>query len=316
VNESWLADDAGRRFVVQRLSHRAFRDPATAVRNFVTVSHNLRSRDVCTVRVRATRAGDSWFVDDAGDVWRAYHYVDGRVARPRSPRAVHDVAFAFGAFARALARIDDAFTPAIARFHNFGHRVRQFEQAVARDRVGRARATARDIDRLGALIDAVRAVDEFSQWARQPPRVVHNDAKPANLILTPGRPCVIDLDTVAGGRLGTDVGEIVRSVLPEASHAPADLDTVAAVWRGFVRGWRHELAPAERAILPIAGVVLATELASRYLTDHLDGDRYFALDPATTSLDRARVQVRRATAQLAVLDDLRRRAANLLSTHP
>ena len=68
--------------------------------------------------------------------------------------------------------------------------------------------------------------------------------------------------------------------------------------------------------MPIAGLVLSTELATRYLADHLDGDRYFALDAGTTNQMRAQVQARRARAQLDALDDLRRRAANLLTTRP
>jgi Ser/Thr protein kinase RdoA (MazF antagonist) len=238
--------------------------------------------------------------------------------RPRSIHAVHDTARAFGAFARGLNDIDATFTPAIARFHDFGHRVRQFERALRADRAGRARAATRDIDHVHQIVDAVRSLDEFALWARQPTRVVHNDAKPANLVHQPGQPpCVIDLDTIGPGRLGYDVGELVRSIVPEeATNAPLDAARIEAVWRGFGAGWRHPLEPSERAVIPIAGVVIATELATRYLTDHLNGDRYFALAAGSTNQMRARVQARRAHAQLDALDDLRRRAENLLATRP
>ncbi|MEO5839647.1 MAG: hypothetical protein ABIQ73_09730, partial [Acidimicrobiales bacterium] len=73
---------------------------------------------------------------------------------------------------------------------------------------------------------------------------------------------------------------------------------------------------AERTVVPIAGIVLALELASRYLADHLDGDWYFAVDPGATTRQRAQLQMRRAVRQLDVLDDLRERAENLLSTRP
>jgi len=69
-------------------------------------------------------------------------------------------------------------------------------------------------------------------------------------------------------------------------------------------------------VIPIAGIVLALELASRYLADHLDGDWYFAEDPAASTRERAQVQLRRAARQLDALNDLRRRAENLLSSRP
>ena len=318
VNESWIVADGGHRYVLQRLNRVVFTDPRVAAQNFANAARLLRSRHVRTVRLRETRTGESWFVDEANEVWRAYGYVDGRVVRPRSDVTVHDTAFAFGAFAHALGGIDAAFEPAIARFHDFGYRVQQFDRAVRADRAGRARAVARDIDRVQEIVITVRSLDEFALWSRQPTRVVHNDAKPANLVRRAGqRPCVIDLDTIGPGRLGYDVGELVRSVVPESAlHTPLDSDRVEAAWRGYLAGWRHPLERAEQVVMPIAGLVLSTELATRYLADHLDGDRYFALDAGTTNQMRAQVQARRARAQLDALDDLRRRAANLLTTRP
>ena len=316
VNESWLVAQDDRRFVVQRINRVAFNDLHVVARNFDNASRLLRSRDVRTVRARATRAGEPWFFDESGDLWRAYAYVDGRVAAPRSAAPVHNVAHAFGAFARALAALDKTrFELAIPRFHDFDHRVRQFERAVAADRVGRARSCTRDIDRVRALVSEVRALDEFAMWKRQPVRVVHNDAKPANLVRhAPERPCVIDLDTIGPGRLGYDLGELVRSIIPERDRGePLDVPMIERVWSGFIDGWRYPLERAERASVPIAGVVLAVELASRYLADHLDGDRYFALYGAITNQARARVQMRRAATQLDVMDVLRDRAEILIA---
>jgi len=228
------------------------------------------------------------------------------------------VAHAFGAFARALGALDESlFELAIPRFHDFEHRVRQFERAVATDREARARSSKRDIDRVRRLIDAVRMLDEYALWKRQPVRVVHNDAKPANLVRhAHERPCVIDLDTIGPGRLGYDIGELVRSIIPEDAGALLDLVAIERVWRGFVDGWRQPLDRAERASVPIAGVVLSVELASRYLSYHLAGNPYFVDDGARPSKDRARVQMSRAIRQLDVLDDLRARAENVLSTRP
>ncbi|MEO8698298.1 MAG: aminoglycoside phosphotransferase family protein [Acidimicrobiales bacterium] len=317
VNDSWLVATGDHRFVVQRINGGVFKDPTVAARNFVNASRLVRSRDVRTLTVRKTRSGEPWFVDGAGGIWRAYAYVEGRVPPTRSPQAMHDVAFAFGAFDRALDAIDATqFAPAIARFHDFGHRMRQFDRVVAADRGGRVVACEADIALLRRLVAQVRSLDEFAMWSRQPPRLVHNDAKPANLLRhSPKLPCVIDLDTVGPGRLGYDLGELVRSAIADDDDdSPLDPVTVERTWSGFLSGWRQPLARAEQVVVPIAGIVLALELASRYLADHLDGDWYFAADPGASTRQRAQRQMRRAARQLDALDDLRERAENLLSS--
>ncbi|HUP71572.1 MAG TPA: aminoglycoside phosphotransferase family protein [Acidimicrobiales bacterium] len=319
VNATWLVSHDDRRFVLQRINSVAFVDLGVVARNFAYASRQLRSRDVRTVRACITRAGEPWFFDDDGDLWRAYRYIDGRVANLRSTTAARDVAHAFGAFARALGELDATqFELAIPRFHEFDHRVRQFEVAVVNAHAGRGRACASDVDRVRDLVTKVRSLDEFSMWKRQPVRVVHNDAKPVNLVRhARDRPCVIDLDTIGPGRLGYDLGEMVRSIISEHdTGAPLDVVAIEHVWGGFVDGWRHPLDRAERASVPIAGVVLAVELACRYLASHLTGDRYFVDDGARPSRDRARVQMRRAALQLDALDDLRERSENLLSSRP
>jgi N-acetylhexosamine 1-kinase len=319
VNDSWLVATGDHRFVVQCINAGVFKNPTIAARNFVNASRLVRSRDVRTLTVRSTLAGDPWFVDTSGGIWRAYRYVEGRVPATRSPQTMHEVAFAFGAFARALSATDPAqFAPAIPRFHDFGHRIRQFERVVAADRVGRVPSCEADVAQLRRLVAAVRSLDEFAMWSRQPPRLVHNDAKPANLLRhSPKLPCVIDLDTVGPGRLGYDLGELVRSAIPDDDDGvPFDPTVIERTWSGFVSGWRHPLAQAEQVVIPIAGIVLALELASRYLADHLDGDWYFATDPGASTRQRAQLQMRRAARQLDALDDLRERAENLLSSRP
>ena len=88
VNESWLVAEGDRRFVLQRINRHAFKDLRVVARNAANASRLLRSRDVRTVRIRATRAGEPWFFDDADNFWRAYAYV----ARSQQPGCVVEIA--------------------------------------------------------------------------------------------------------------------------------------------------------------------------------------------------------------------------------
>ena len=50
------------------------------------------------------------------------------------------------------------------------------------------------------------------------------------------------------------------------------------------------LTDAERALMPIAGAVLAFECGVRFLTDYLEGDVYFKVGAPNENLLRARHQ--------------------------
>jgi hypothetical protein len=69
---------------------------------------------------------------------------------------------------------------------------------------------------------------------------------------------------------------------------PEVLDALAA---GFIDGAGDRLLPAERALMSVASRVITFEQAVRFLTDHLDGDRYFRIARPGQNLDRCRNQL-------------------------
>jgi hypothetical protein len=121
---------------------------------------------------------------------------------------------------------------------------------------------------------------------------------------------VLDLDTTMAGSVLCDVGELLRSTgtygpedaAPESAHV--DLELCTAVSEGFRCGagslvdlfGPHELA--------WSGPWLTVENAVRFLADHLDGDRYFAVDRPGRNLERAQAQLRLADDMVARHRDL------------
>ena len=115
---------------------------------------------------------------------------------------------------------------------------------------------------------------------------------------------VIDLDTVMPGTLLFDFGDLVRSGASESAEDASDIGLVHAdesrfrvLVEGYLEGCGAMLTATERSLLETAGRVITWEQAIRFLTDYLDGDRYFAVRDAGHNLQRAR-------AQLALLSSL------------
>ena len=59
--------------------------------------------------------------------------------------------------------------------------------------------------------------------------------------------------------------------------------------RGYVRSCPN-LTAEELALLPLGAKTMTMECGIRFLTDHLDGDLYFAVHREGQNLDRARTQ--------------------------
>ena len=78
-----------------------------------------------------------------------------------------------------------------------------------------------------------------------------------------------------------------------------------ALASGYLAGVGPVLTPAERESLALAGPLLTLMNAVRFLTDHLEGDAYFAIERAGHNLDRARAQLRLAERMLAEQPEMR-----------
>ena len=109
---------------------------------------------------------------------------------------------------------------------------------------------------------------------------------------------MIDLDTVMPGVVLHDFGDMVRSMAsptdedePDTGRVEARPEFVEALAEGFLAEAGTELTATERRLLVFAGRLITLEQAARFLTDHLDGDRYYRTARTDHNLHRARSQI-------------------------
>ncbi|MCK6490932.1 MAG: aminoglycoside phosphotransferase family protein, partial [Planctomycetes bacterium] len=141
-----------------------------------------------------------------------------------------------------------------------------------------------------------------------PLRITHNDTKINNVLFHADRDeglCVIDLDTLMPGSSLYDFGDLVRTATATAAEDETDLakvDSDPTYYQALHDGWLAELGGTltaeERKLLPVGGALMTYEVGVRFLTDHLDGDKYFKIKRPGHNLDRARNQIAMAQAIL------------------
>ncbi len=330
IHGSWVVRGWSAPVVLQSLNRHVFPDLDAIAHNVRLVSealHRAMERDPARERRRrllvpiASDSGRLIEHDPAGGAWRAYQFIDGShgVTIADRPSQAAQAARAFGWFFRDLADLDArGLRDTIPHFHDTPRRVAALDAAISTDRAARASdaapdiAFARDRHALGArLMGALHA-------GRLPLRVTHNDAKIANVLFddaTGDALCVVDLDTVMPGLVAWDVGDLVRSMAGDrAEDDPRPVTLRWPVIEALLHAWIEAAGPAltaaERDSLIDGALVITYEQGVRFLTDHLEADRYYKTVRPGQNLDRARAQFALLAALEADEDRLRRLVAS------
>lgn len=318
INRSFLVTtDTSRRYVLQRVNRHVFHDVDAIMQNLSLLRDYLRgSRDAPPmISFIDALDGSRGVWDGEGEFWRLCDYVDGSVSllRPDSVEDLYQSALAFGRFQYALRDFPaQLLRETIPRFHDTPRRYDQLKEVMEADRLGRGEKTAKELDFALERRSGAARLQLLRDSGELPLRVTHNDTKLSNVLLdfrTRRAKCVIDLDTVMPGLAAYDFGDGIRSGASAAAEdgreARLDLRYYESFVRGFLEACPH-LSPCERETLPLGAWTMTLECGVRFLTDYLDGDRYFAVTDPEQNLRRAR-------AQFSLLADMERHKNEMIA---
>ena len=299
------------RYLHQRINDRVFPDPPALMENISRVLGHLRQKLPSDDRSAGLRLvptlvpahdGLPWARDDRGGWWRTWRYIEARtVDRVESPREAYQAARAFGLFQRHLLDLPGPPLHAtIPRFHDTPARFETFRRALEADALERAGSMRVEVDFALERQALAHELETLRAQGLVPERTVHNDTKVNNVLFdvsTGEALAVVDLDTVMPGLGLHDFGDLVRTAscrveedATDPSRARVDPVLLEALSRGYLDALGDGITPAERESLVLAGKVIALECGLRFLTDYLEGDRYFRVQRAGQNRDRCRTQ--------------------------
>ena len=322
INETYLiTTDAGSQYILQWINQYVFPNVNAIMNNMSAISGFLkkqRNGRMPMIRYLSTKEGQSYYDDGLGGAWRAYRYVDNSIClqRPDSLEDFYECARAFGHFQYALNDFPaEQLEETIENFHNTVDRYRQLREAIQRDELGRKREVEREIRFLLDREERGCMLHRMMEDGTLPTRATHNDTKINNVLLdqdTHKAICVIDLDTVMPGLSVYDFGDAIRFGASTAAEDETDLSKVSLdleLFRVFVRGFCEacpSLTPEEIEMLPQGAYTMTLECGMRFLTDYLNGDKYFSIDRENHNLDRAHTQFKLVEDMEAKWEDMRR----------
>ena len=306
VNETYLVvSESGRRYILQKISTRAFHDVPALMQNIISVTQFLKEKtdDPRGVLTLVPTTDDHFFLThEDGSYWRLYDFVEDAVClqAPETPEDFYQSALAFGNFQQMLTDFPaETLSETIPMFHNTANRFKLFREKLAEDPMGRAASVKEEIEFALAHEAEASTLVDLQASGQLPTRVTHNDTKLNNVMLdatTKKALCVIDLDTIMPGLSLYDFGDSIRFGAATAAEDETDLSKVEMsldLFRTYATGFLSAcpgLTDLEKKLMPLGAKMMTLECGVRFLTDYLDGDHYFKVHRENHNLDRCRTQ--------------------------
>jgi hypothetical protein len=317
INTTYLAtyeDEDGdiSRYILQRINEHVFPEPLVVMRNIERVTHHINrkvfrhKRDFGgqTLSLYPGRDGKNCVEGPAGGIWRCYNYIEGCRTYDvvENTRQAYQAAKAFGAFQDLVSDLPvEKVQVTIPGFHDTPARFARLMEAIKKDSCDRASGVKEEIDFITSRESITGVLLEHLKAGRLTERVTHNDTKLNNVMIdeqTDEAVCVIDLDTVMPGLALYDFGDLVRGATspvaedePDVSKVEMRMPMFEAILEGYLETAHNFLTPLEIELLPFSSKVISLETGMRFLTDHLEGDKYFKVRREGHNLDRCRTQL-------------------------
>jgi len=291
----------GQVFLLQSINTNVFNDPDKLQQNYLKIQqHFLEENSYKLPGILRTRDGGLLYKGEK-HVWRCFEYIKDTYSPMVSstPEEAWMVSSCFGNFSAKLSNLDPLkIQTVLPGFHDLTLRFNQFTTALQSAKQDRRQAAAQWISRALAheyLVDFYKKVEANSK--EFPVHILHHDCKIANILFKNEDNQIyspIDLDTTQPGLFISDIGDMVRSMVPNFPENHAAIkelvirgDFYEAIREGYLDSMHAYLSRQEIEQIDMTGKVIVYMQALRFLTDYLNQDIYYQISYPGQNLDRA-----------------------------
>ena len=317
INNTFLVVFPTCKYIIQKINDEVFTNPFAVMNNIELVTSHIRKNVIysgqddktCVLTTVLTKYGQTMaIVND--EYWRCTRFIEEGITYDHTddPHIFEEAGRAVGLFHRQL---DDFHTrllvDTIKNFHNTPYRFNTFLDVLKIDRANRVKDCQEEIKFIMDRQDKISVITKLLHERKIPKRVTHNDTKLNNIMIdkvTHKALGLIDLDTVMKGSLLYDFGDALRCGASTAAEDDPNLDNVKinkTVFEAFTRGYLSEvkgiIVDDEIKNLVYSFFLMCFEVGLRFLSDYIDGDRYFKLSTETKQ-KRPHINLERAKNQL------------------
>ena len=298
------------RYVLQHINDKVFTDVEMLQRNIETVTDHIRRKYEAAGMTDINRRVLHFLKADTGktyvkvgeEYWRVMDFIADSVTQEAvTPQSAYDAGRNFGDFEALLADLKEPIGEIIPNFHNIEFRLKQLEEAIAANPVGRMKdAEVQDfVKKIQEHASAMCLGERLYREGKLPKRICHCDTKVNNMLFDKEGNvlCIIDLDTIMPSFVFSDFGDFLRSAANTGAEDDPYLGNIHfnraiydAFLEGYLEGTKSFLIPVERENLPYAACLFPYMQAVRFFADYINGDTYYKIRYPEHNLVRTRAQ--------------------------
>lgn len=313
-NVKYSGENAEEEYILQYVNSYVFKNPEAVMANTALVTRHIKNKFEKEGRKHARFVpeffycnGKNFYKDENGGLWRLRKNIKNSVSFSDSEDlyVIKEAGRAFGDFQNALSDFDACkLKTVILHFHNTIARFDALKAAAEADICGRFNKVKNVYGDFLSLKEAASKMYRMQLAGKLPLRVTHNDTKINNVLFdkdTKEYLAVIDLDTIMPGLVGFDYGDAIRYTANSAKEDEENLSSVSldfGKFNAFTEGFIEKIAltatKAELNTLALGAVTMTVECGIRFLTDYLNGDKYFCIAYPEHNYVRSRCQLKLA----------------------
>ena len=322
-----LAEASAQRFVLQRINTQVFHQPELVIQNMAALSDHLRESTAAKLSRRwetpcliSTQQNKPFWIDQAGEYWRAISFIENAHVLETVETAAHakEVGYGLAMFHRLISTLPaDKLADTLPGFHITPDYLENYER-VLRERSHLKSSHPKEsepkesepkestqtqfcLSFVEARKDWAHVLEQAKADGHLQLRPIHGDPKVNNIMMGANGKAVslIDLDTLKPGLIHYDIGDCLRSgcnpLGEEAENweqVVFDVDLARAMLQGYLSLASDFLTDQDYDYLYDSIRLIAFELGLRFFTDYLAGNVYFKVKHPTHNLTRALVQFR------------------------
>lgn len=294
-------------YILQKINTAIFKNPLHLQQNYIAVKQALlikNSRFILPIII-PTNNGQLYFIDTENNSWRMFDFVlnSTTIAAVNSPEQAHLVANTFGVFTNDVKSINiNTLHPIIPNFHNLLFRHQQLLDAIKTDAVARLHSVKKQLEQLEkftALLQLYSVISSDTKNYQQ--YILHHDAKIGNILFdanTHATITPIDMDTTMPGYFFSDIGDMIRSMAVNKDENCTTLSDVEimplyyeAIIDGYLTNTTTLFTKNEVQQIHYSGLIIAYMQCIRFITDYINGDRYYQIQYPQHNLDRTNNQL-------------------------
>lgn len=303
INQSYKIELPQKVYLLQKINDGVFLDVDGLMKNIDRVTQTLKSSfantQYETLELIKTK-DDLVYVKNQSGYWRVYRFKDHLrgFETPKSIEMVYEAGRAFAQFTKSLSAIKpEELAVSIPNFHSLRYRTKQLNEALITSKIN-TNDVLNLIDEMNSLSKSLLRLEDAYDSGDLPLRITHNDTKFNNLLFDDAgiAHCVVDLDTVMPGIIHFDIGDCMRTLVPETEEDEPNLEKVKLrrdYYQEFITGYTEGnwLTTKEMIYLNLASPYMSLIMAVRFLTDYLNSNRYYSIDYPEHNLIRAKNQL-------------------------